>query len=86
MSKVIIYGASYCVFCIKAKNFLSSKNVPLTWINVEEEEGQAKLLQLHKQYNWKTIPMIFVEDKFIGGYTEMMKEIKNRNIVLDDLM
>lgn len=30
--------------------------------------------------------MIFVEDKFIGGYQEMMKEIKNRNIKLDDLV
>lgn len=34
-SKVVIYGATYCVFCVKAKNLLKKNLVPVTWIDVE---------------------------------------------------
>lgn len=44
MNKVVIYGAAYCGFCMKAKKFLTGKNVPLDWIDTETEEGQAQLL------------------------------------------
>ena len=29
--------------------------------------------------------MIFIEGKFVGGYQEMMKDIKSNKINLDDL-
>ena len=53
---------------MKAKNFLNGKNIPLTWIDVETEDGSAELFELQKKHNWKTIPMIFVEGEFVGGY------------------
>lgn len=33
--KVVIYGATYCVFCIKAKNLLKKHNVPVDWIDIQ---------------------------------------------------
>jgi glutaredoxin len=33
-TKVVIYGAVYCSFCVKAKNLLKKNGVPLTWIDV----------------------------------------------------
>lgn len=36
-AKVVIYGAAYCSFCVKAKNLLKKNSVPLSWIDVEEE-------------------------------------------------
>ena len=86
MNKVVIYGAVYCTFCMKAKKFLTGKNVPLDWIDTETEEGQAQLLELQNKYNWRTIPMIFIEGRFVGGYTELMNEVKNNTINLDDLI
>jgi glutaredoxin 3 len=68
MSRIVIYGASYCAFCVRAKNFLKKNSVPLEWIDVEEEAGQNQLFQLQKQYNWSTIPMIFLDERFVGGY------------------
>ena len=36
-AKVVIYGAAYCSFCVKAKNLLVKNNVPVNWIDVEVE-------------------------------------------------
>ena len=33
-AKVVVYGASYCVFCVKAKNLLKKNSVPVHWIDV----------------------------------------------------
>ncbi len=33
-AKVVIYGAEYCGFCVKAKNLLNKHNVPLNWLDV----------------------------------------------------
>jgi len=35
---------------------------------------------LKKKHNWKTIPLIFVKGKFIGGYDDMMEKIKKKEI------
>ena len=69
------------MFCLKAKNFLNSKNIPLTWIDVETEDGSSQLFELQRKHNWKTIPMIFVNGEFVGGYQEMMKGIKSNKII-----
>jgi glutaredoxin len=33
-AKVVIYGASYCIFCVKAKNLLKKNKVPVDWIDI----------------------------------------------------
>lgn len=73
MNRVIIYGATYCSFCIKAKNFFIKNQIKFNWIDTESNEGQEQVLALQSKYNWSTIPMIFVDDRFIGGYTDLMK-------------
>lgn len=75
VAKVLIYGADYCGFCHKAKNLLGKNGVPVRWIDVENDENKAKLLELQLQYNYKTIPMIFFNERFIGGFSDLVAKI-----------
>lgn len=70
MSKVILYTTPFCGFCHAAKALLDKKNVEYQDVNVA---GQPELRnKISKENgNYRTVPMIFIGDKFIGGFTEL---------------
>ncbi len=71
MSQVILYTTSYCSYCLKAKQFLQSKCINFTEINVEDDEVLRE--SVAQKFNWYTVPIIVVEDRCIGGYDDMMR-------------
>ena len=62
-----IIGADYCPFCIKVKQYFEKKGVPFEWVDTETEEGQKIRSVESKKYNHTTIPMVFINGKFVGG-------------------
>ena len=66
---VVIYTIPTCPYCIKAKKLLDSRGMTYKEIIVTEANKQ----QLFKKTGVKTVPQIFINDKFIGGYTELTK-------------
>ena len=69
-----IYGKPGCSYCVKAKSFLDIRHIPYRYIDIT----QPSLTQDHKDAvnevlatGFKSLPMIFIDDKFIGGYTEL---------------
>lgn len=69
MAKVIIYSKTYCPYCVKAKRLLSSKNVSFEEIMLDDTpEAFADLKQ---KTGMMTVPQIFINDRLIGGYTDM---------------
>lgn len=67
--KVILYTKNYCSYCTMAKNLLSSKN--LSYEEVDLTENDELRDKLSTEHQWRTVPMIFVNEKFIGGFTEL---------------
>jgi glutaredoxin len=66
---ITIYSAEWCGYCTKAKEYLSAQNREFNVIDVEVVE------ELSDEFNMAgTLPQIFVDGKFIGGYTELVKE------------
>lgn len=69
-----------CPFCIKAKNMLINNDMPFEYSSVDHSR---ELLNHYKTiYNHKTVPMIILkedglDDKFIGGYTELVKFLES---------
>jgi len=55
--KVLIKSRDDCKFCTEAKMFLQGMGVEYT----EEHQPEGK------------VPQIFVDDEFIGGYTELIE-------------
>ena len=71
MPKVKIYTTSSCSYCVSAKSFLGRLGVPYQEINLDGNEGLRAELTV-KNSGWRTVPMIFIGDEFIGGYRDMV--------------
>ena len=71
MKDVTIYTTDTCPYCRQAEQFLTSKGVPFTNIDVTgNDELRAKLVELSG--GRKTVPQIFIGGQPIGGYSDMM--------------
>jgi len=70
MSRVTLYTTSLCPFCHAAKRLLSSLGADVDETSLDSE---PELLQRLSQENggWRTVPMIFIGDRFIGGFREL---------------
>lgn len=73
---ITIYTTKTCIYCNLAKKLLKDKNLKFTEINVEENLNILK--ELIKKTNHKTVPQVFVNKIFIGGYTELCELLKNK--------
>ncbi len=76
MKKITIYTTAYCGYCHGAKKVLNDRgdafdDIDVTNDNAARQEGSEKA------GGYSTVPMIFVEDTFIGGYTELAQKIKS---------
>jgi len=72
---VRIYSKPYCVFCTKAKNFLTEKKVPFEYIELDplSDEYDDQKDDLVSKTSHKSFPFIFVGNTFVGGYTELLQ-------------
>lgn len=70
-----IYSKSGCSYCIKAKTLMKENKLPFNIINCDKYiiEDKQKFLNFITQISGKevkTFPIIFLDNKFLGGYTE----------------
>ena len=69
MAHVQIYTRSYCWFCTAALDLLDKKGVDYEHIDATgDPETRAWLREASGQ---RTVPQIFINDKSIGGYSEL---------------
>lgn len=72
---------SECPFCIRAKNLLIEQNEQFEYCSVDHSQ---ELLKYYKTiYNHNTVPIIILkednmDDKLIGGYTELKQFLGER--------
>ncbi len=69
MPKVVIYSKNYCPFCVRAKNLLNQKGVAFEEIFIDDKPEEYA--ELKARTGWMTVPQIFINDTFIGGFTEL---------------
>lgn len=67
-----IYGISNCSFCLKTKRLLDDMNIAYEYQEIKQEEKSKFLDDMaDKTNNQRTFPLVFHNDKFIGGYTDV---------------
>jgi len=71
-TKVIVYSTTYCPYCDNAKSLLKRLNIPFEDINVEDQPELRQKLSAENG-GWRTVPMIFIDNTFVGGYTDLKK-------------
>ena len=64
-----IYTAKYCPFCEKAIVLLFRKGISFTVHDVTDDPGKRDSLE--GQTGCPTIPQVFINDKFIGGCSDL---------------
>ena len=75
-----MYSTRWCGYCVRAKALLDSRGLEYEEIDLGEALDRAKLNELTG--GW-TVPQILIDDKPIGGYTELWR--LDREGALDEL-
>ena len=78
MKKVVIYSTRICPYCMRAKNFFEKHKIKYKEINIEESNiSREELQEIAGSY---TVPQIFINDKYIGGYDSLLKMYQNNEL------
>ena len=71
-NQIVVVGADFCPACVKAKNMLKNGNFKHVDYNISgETEGNTMQECIMPKTKTQFIPQIFVNKKFVGGYTEL---------------
>jgi len=68
MANIKVYTKNSCGYCSMAKNWLKTKNLQFEEINIEENP-EARDFVISEGH--RTMPQIYIDDKSIGGYTQL---------------
>ncbi len=80
--EVIVFGLSYCEYCKKTLELLKKNKISYKYYTIDKYYniffyvlGEVSKLYPNLEIvpNHKTVPIIFIKKKFIGGYTEFRK-------------
>lgn len=76
--KIELYTWSYCSFCQKAKKLLDIKDYKYSEYILDSDEERRQ--ELINETGQNTVPIIFIDGKFIGGYDDL-KEMDRKGIL-----
>jgi glutaredoxin 3 len=75
MTRVRIYTTRWCGYCQRAKALLDAEGIPYEEVGMDGEPGfRATLMDLTG--GW-TVPQILIDDRPIGGYTELVRLLRD---------
>lgn len=74
--KAKIWTKSNCNYCVLAKKLLERENldyeeIPVTPENIQEMRKSS--------LGFSTVPQIFIDDEWIGGYNELLRKLEVKN-------
>jgi glutaredoxin 3 len=75
MKKIVVYSTTYCGYCRSAKHLLEELELPYTEIDVTNDDQKRQWL--YDVTGHRTVPQIFIDERPIGGYTELHELVKS---------
>jgi glutaredoxin 3 len=72
--KAVVWSKDACPFCDQAKNLLKSKGIEFEERNVSKDWTKEQLLEAVPTA--RTLPQIFLDDQYVGGFTELRKHLQ----------
>ena len=70
MPEVKVYTGSNCGYCNAAKKLLQTAGISYEEIGLDDKPDLRTRLS-EENGHYRTVPMIFVDGKFIGGFTDL---------------
>ena len=71
MTKAIVWSKYQCPYCDQAKALLGRKEIPFEERKIGDGWTKEELLEAVPTA--RTVPQIIIDDKLIGGFTELKK-------------
>ena len=72
----VIWSKDQCMFCEMAKDLLADYNIEYEERNISKGEWTREQLE-EAAPGSKTVPQIFFDGKYVGGFTELKKYMEN---------
>lgn len=75
-SGFVIFGKSVCEYCIRARELLESLGISYVYNSVDDPKALFEMQELVYDKTGiiaKTVPQIFNNWEYVGGYTELEK-------------
>jgi len=72
--KAVVWSKDSCPFCVQAKALLESRGIEFEERNVNKDWTKEQLLEVVP--NARTLPQIFLDEAYIGGFTELRKHLQ----------
>ena len=69
-----VWSKYNCPYCDKAKNLLKMKNIPFEERKIGDGWTKEELLEAVPQA--RSVPQVFLGEKYIGGYDQLAKYIE----------
>jgi glutaredoxin 3 len=66
---VTVYTAGFCGHCIRVTSLLQRRGIAFTEVSVEDQPGLRQ--QLLTKSGRRTLPQVYVGDRFVGGADEI---------------
>ena len=74
MSKAIVWSKNHCPFCDQAKALLTQKGIVFEEKTVGEGYSREDLLEAVPTA--RTVPQIFLDEEYVGGFTELKQRLQ----------
>ena len=69
--KTKIYSTAICPYCVRAKMLLDKRNINYIEYKVDEDNKLFEEM-LNLSNGRRSVPQIFIDDKHIGGYDDLV--------------
>jgi glutaredoxin 3 len=73
MKKAIVWSKDQCPFCVQAKALLESRGIEYEERNVSKDWTKEQLLEAVPTA--RTLPQIFLDDTYVGGFNELRQRL-----------
>lgn len=68
-----------CPFCENAKDFLNKRNIKFKEFDYKQYTTLSD--EITKIYKHKTYPKIFIDQEFVGGFSDLVKKFENKSVM-----
>lgn len=75
--KAIVWSKTNCPYCVMAVNLLKNKNYEIEERKIGVDWTREQLLESVPMA--RTVPQIFLDGEYIGGYDNLVKHFEAKN-------
>jgi glutaredoxin 3 len=73
--KATIWTKDSCTFCVQAKQLLEGKGIEFEERKIGKDWTKEQLLEAVPTA--RSVPQIFLDDQYVGGYQELRQKLNN---------